>query len=267
MSSRRLALAAVAVLVVASLGISGCAKKAPLASSTQPVTAPTAIATPTPEPIATPAPVVVGVTSPVAGSAEREALLEAVRTKFGTTSQYYVYQLFAEGNTAVGDVNKVTGDRNRTFVAWAKNVSTWTVVWSAPYGSSKANKAAAAAALPTFSSELLGKIAWQLAKPPVTSEKSMLASLNLNSKKWAAVTMNGQGAPYKVTSIKVAKDAKGTWWGVAIVQPSPNAGNQFEALTYWAKFSNGAWSGQVQDPEPPAPSTYFPVSVLSKLGL
>lgn len=268
MSSRHIAVAAVAVLVVASLGISGCARKAPLAANTQPVTVPVATATPTPEPSATPTPpAVAGVTSPVSGSTERTALLDAVRKKFGTTAQYYVYQLFAEGNTAIGDVNKVTGDGNRTFVAWAKNGSTWSVVWSAPYGSSKANKAGAVAALPTFSSGLLGKIAWQLATPPVTSEKSMLASLNLNSKKWAAVTMDGQGAPYKVTSVKVAKDANGTWWGVVIVQPSPNAGNQFEALTYWAKFSNGAWSGQVQDPEPPAPSTYFPASVLSKLGL
>lgn len=267
MSVRRLAVAGFAVLVVASLGTFGCARKAPLASTT-PQTPVETTSAPTPEPSTAPTPAVVpGITSPVAGSAERTALLDAVRKKFSTTSQYYVYQLFIDGNTAIGDVNKVTGSGNRTFVAWTKNGSTWAVVWTTPYGSSKANKAGATAALPTFSSELLGKIAWTLAKPPVTSDKAMLASLTLNSKAWAKTEMAGQGSPYKVTSVKVAKDGNGVWWGVAVVQPSPDATNQFEALTYWAKFSGGAWKGQVQDPEPPAPSTFFPSSVISKLGL
>jgi hypothetical protein len=36
-------------------------------------------------------------------------------------------------------------------------------------------------------------------------------------------------------------------------------------MQFWAKYSGSTWSGEVQDPEPPAPSTYFPSSVLSKL--
>jgi hypothetical protein len=35
----------------------------------------------------------------------------------------------------------------------------------------------------------------------------------------------------------------------------------------WAKYSGKSWSGGVQNPEPPAPSTYFPSSIVSKLGL
>jgi hypothetical protein len=208
------------------------------------------------------------VTTPVAGSGERTALLNAVRKKLGTTSQLYVYQLYVLGDTAIADVEPVSGDGQRSFVALA-NGPKWTAVWAAPFGSSKANKASATAALPAFSSDLIDKVGWTVAKPPVTSEASMRASLSVNAKKWVENDIgSGQGQPYKITTLKVAKDSKGVWWGVITIQPGVDASGQpFEPYRYWAKFSDGAWSEQFLGTEPPAPSSYFPASVISKLGL
>ena len=66
--------------------------------------------------------------------------------------------------------------------------------------------------------------------------------------------------------MKVAQDAKGVWWGRAIVQPSATDTNSYESIEFWAKYTGGAWVGKAQDPEPPAPTTYFPSSVTGALG-
>jgi hypothetical protein len=77
--------------------------------------------------------------------------------------------------------------------------------------------------------------------------------------------MSGKGSPYKITLIKVAKDAGGNWWGRVVVQPTGNATNQYESIEFWAKYKNGSWTGRAQDPEPPAPTTYFPAGVVGTL--
>ena len=96
----------------------------------------------------------------------------------------------------------------------------------------------------------------------------MKTSLTSVAKSWSKSAMDGKGSPYKVTLVRVAKDSKtGTWWGHVVVQPTGDANNSYEPLDFWAKYSGGAWAGNVQDPEPPAPSTYFPKSVISQLDL
>ena len=94
----------------------------------------------------------------------------------------------------------------------------------------------------------------------------MVKSLSIASQKWTKSLMEGQGAPYEVTLVKAAQDAKGVWWGRAIVQPTATDTNSYESIEFWAKYSGGAWSGKAQDPEPPAPTTYFPASVTGALG-
>jgi hypothetical protein len=95
----------------------------------------------------------------------------------------------------------------------------------------------------------------------------MKTSLATAAKKWTKSLMNSVGEPYSVTTVKVAQDSKGVWWGRAVVQPASSAGNSYESIEFWAKYSSGAWTGTAQDPEPPAPATYFPSSVVGALGL
>jgi hypothetical protein len=252
-------------LLAAALAF-GCAKKtqvttAPVDSATK--TAPTtpAIATPTVEPVAE---VSEGpITSPAAGSDERTALLDAARKKLSTTSQFVVYQLYVQGDVAVADLETVSGGK-RQFIIF-KGAPEWDAAWVAAFGSAGASDTGVKKAVPSVSDELLGKLDWKYKKP--ASSAAMRASLSTASKKWAKSLMGGVGEPYSVTTVKVAKDSKGVWWGRVVVQPSPSAGNSYEAIEFWAKYTGGAWTGKAQDPEPPAPTTYFPSSVIGALGL
>jgi len=146
----------------------------------------------------------------------------------------------------------------------------WAAIGVTKFGSPAANAAATARALPRFSEELINKIDFKLSKtkPSSTpSETSLKNSLATAAKAGAKSAMDGKGTPYKVTLIKIAKDTKGIWWGHVVVQPSPDGSNEYESLNMWAKYSSGKWKCTIQDPEPPAPSTFFPSSVISKLGL
>jgi hypothetical protein len=208
------------------------------------------------------------ITTPATGSATRKALLDAARAELQSTTSFYVYQLYVQGDTALGDIDSVSKTKNgRVFVAWERTDGKWTAIAVSTFGST--NAATTARALPSFSSELISKIDWDLKKPSVsdssvgTSASALKASLSSAAKKWADTAMSGEGKPYQIAIIKVAKDNKGVWWGRVVVQPT----GSFERLQMWAKYSSGEWSGTVQDPEPPAPSTYFPSSVISKLGL
>jgi hypothetical protein len=277
MSAKRLAVLSAAALLATALLMSGCAKPAATPAAIAPTTVvPTNTAEPTQtsvEPSATAAQLSASgpITTPAAGSATRKALLAAARTKLGTTSTFYVHQLYLQGDTALGDIEALDNSAaGRVFVAWEKRNGAWVAIGETKFGSASASAASTARALPSFSAELIGKIDWRLAKPSTTgsgSASSMKASLTTAAKAWANTAMEGKGTPYKATLAKVAKDSKGVWWGHIVIQPTKDANNQYEPLNMWAKYSGNKWTGSVQDPEPPAPSTYFPSSVISQLGL
>jgi predicted small lipoprotein YifL len=278
MSGKRITLI-LAAAALATVALSGCVNRGPVVSphaSTTPsatssqVTTEQASVEPTRVvPVETAGPI----TSPKTGSEERKALLDAARLKLQTKSPYIVYQLYVQGDTALGDIEAETKDKNgRIVVAWERTNGKWAAIGATKYGSPAATAANTARALPSFTTELINKIDWALAKPkPVSgasaSSASMIKSLSSAAQTWSDTAMNGKGTPYKVTVAKVAKDSKGVWWGHAVVQPTGDASNSYEALNFWAKYSAGDWQGALQDPEPPAPSTYFPASVISKLGL
>ena len=250
--------------LLAALLVVGCAKKTPVTTTPKATTPSTAVSSSVvPTPVVVPPAEVAGgpITTPAAGSEARTALMDAARKKFGTTSQFVVYQLYAQGDYAVGDLEKVSGGK-RQFVAFKG--PEWEAEWVAPYGSASASAASAKSEVPGLSDELLAKINWKFKKP--ASSASMLASLTTTVKKWSKQMMGGAGQPYKVTLAKVAKDKKGVWWGRAIVQPSPSEGNAYESIEFWCKYGGGAWTGKPQDPEPPEPTTYFPSSVVGALG-
>jgi hypothetical protein len=276
MSAKRIAALSAAALLAATLLLSGCVKPTITPASTTPSTT---VATKTTdsgqtsvEPTrSTPLDATGPITTPPSGSAERKALLDAARDKLGSSTQFYVYQLYVQGDTALGDLEPLdSATTGRVFVAWEKRMDKWVAIGVTQFGSGAASAASTARALPSFSEQLISMIDWKLvrSKPTGTgSASSMKASLSTAAKAKAKSVMEGVGSPYKVTTIKVAKDSKGTWWGHVVVQPTGDANNQYESLNMWAKYSGGKWSTNVQDPEPPAASSYFPSSVISKLGL
>lgn len=119
MWTRRVAVSVVAMLAVA-LVLTGCApkKKATSTRSTSSSKAArTTSSTKTPDKTATtdPPSSTTGssttadassqsITSPASGSKERTALLNAARAKLGSGSQLYVYGLYEQGDTALGDL-------------------------------------------------------------------------------------------------------------------------------------------------------------------
>ena len=211
------------------------------------------------------------ITTPLAGTAERTTLLDAARTQLNIKSEFYVYQLFVQGDTALGDLEPVSKSLNgRMFVAWERRSGAWAAIAASKFGAPSANAADTARALPTFSTALIARIDWTLKKTspstntaPKVSATKVKDQLATSAKQWTKQLMTGTGTPYTVPIVKVAVDAKGVWWGRAVVQPTGG----FERVEFWAKYSGTKWSGKAQAPEPPAPTTYFPASVISKLGL
>jgi len=117
-----------------------------------------------------------------------------------------------------------------------------------------------------LSPALLDKMDWSVKKAaPAADAATMKAGLASSAKQWTKNLMSGKGEPYKVSTIGVAQDGSGKWWGRVVVQPTGDASNQYESIEFWAKATGTSWSGKAQDPEPPAPGTYFPSSVVSKL--
>jgi hypothetical protein len=253
-------------LLAAALSF-GCAKKtqvttAPVDTTVKSEPASPAVSTPVVEPV----PEVSDgpITTPATGSDERTALMDAARKKLSTTSQFVVYQLYVQGDAAVADLEMVSGGK-RQFVIFKGTPPEWDAVWVAAFGSAGASEAGAKKGVSGVSDKLLGKLDWKYKKP--ASSAAMRASLSTAAKKWTKSLMSGVGEPYSVTTVKVAQDSKGVWWGRAVVQPASSASSAYESIEFWAKYSGGAWTGKAQDPEPPAPTTYFPSSVIGALGL
>lgn len=272
MSRKSLLLVVLIALVLTAGSVAGCKKKATATTTPKKtaVTTETAEATTTAsDPVA---PAETGaIEKPAAGSALRTSLLNAARTYYSTTSEFRIKQLWAQGNTAVGELEQVTGGTGAVYLAWTG--PNWTVIWAAPSGGAGATKAGAAAALPTFSADLLGKMTWAVAQtsqttPPASEdEETVLAKLETAAQGWAQSAMNGKGKPYEILVSKVAKDASGNWWGIAYVQPTADESNSYEGLEYWCKYAGGKWTGELQDPEPPNPTNYFPAAVVEELEL
>ncbi|NTW28173.1 MAG: hypothetical protein HGA39_02260 [Coriobacteriia bacterium] len=258
----------VAALAVATMS-TGCKKNTPTAPAIIDVSTGTASATGTAGGKASVAVETGPITTPVSGNAAYTALLDAARKKYATTSQFRTYQMFAQGSTAIGEIEQITGGSGHIFVAWTG--PDWTVVWTAPATDTGATAAQAAAALPTFSADLLGKIKWPIVTAPtapaVLDEATLKASLETAGQAWAATTMSGNGKPYKTLVNKVAKDTSGTWWGVLYIQPTSDSKNDYQGLEFWCKYADGKWTSKLLGPEPPSPATYYPAAIVEVLQL
>jgi hypothetical protein len=96
----------------------GSTGSAPAATPADPAASQPAPTTPAEQPAAPAAPAAPGaVHTPQKDTAERKALMDAARAYFGTSSQFYVNQLYVQDNLAVGDIAAVKKGK-RTLVVW-----------------------------------------------------------------------------------------------------------------------------------------------------
>lgn len=255
----------IAAFIAIVLMTAGCAcTPQPKQTGTAASTVPTATPVETSTPSGGEATVSAGPTTPAKGSADRKALLDAARAKLGTSSEFYVHQLFVDGAQGVGDLESVN-TKSRWFVVWTGGPGDYKAVWTQSVGNGDAAKAAARSQVPDLKTALVDKLDWSVKKSLTQDAASMKSDLAASAKGWTKLLMNGKGSPYKVESCKVAQDSSGKWWGRVVIQPTGDSSNQYEPVEYWAKYAAGEWNGKAQDPEPPSPGTYFPSSVVSKL--
>lgn len=260
-TARSVSLALLAILVALSTGCSGGGS----APSTPTITGePTATAPATVAPAAGP------ITTPAAGSALRAELLEAASLGLGVSDRFTVYQLFVQDGAAVGDVLPAGG--SRTLFALSGGPDSWELVWSARFGSTQAN----ADALKDVGPEVFAGLAASLdfakkapstapkpsAKPAVAPTLASFEAFALKSaKSFAGATYAG---PFTIQA-RIAKDSKGAWWGNAVAEPA-EAG--LEPIGVWARYSGGAWTGEIADfSTEGADAGFFPSDVLAKLEL
>lgn len=271
MAFKRITLIVVVALSAAAVTLGGCTKPTAtqptgttLAPGSQVATAQASVEPTTPATINTTGPI----TSPAAGSSTRKELLNAARINLGSKLEFSVYQMYVQGDTALADLEPTTKTTiGRVFVAFERRSGAWVAIGALKFGGPASNAASTARALPSFSAELIAKIDWTMrkpgtkAKPQSASEATVKASLSTSALEWTKEQLSGSNTPYKVTMLNVAKDANGVWWGRVITAPTGG-----ERVQFWAKYDGSAWSGAAQDVEPPAPTTYFPASVVAKLG-
>lgn len=132
----------VATLLVICTGLVGCAESAtetPATIEPASVGAP-AVETTAPAPPETPVvspneglPIV----TPDKGTPDRTALMDAARAATGATQQFLVWQLLAQGDVAVGDIQEFFGEDStpgaRWLVVWERSDDGWKAVYHIPY--------------------------------------------------------------------------------------------------------------------------------------
>jgi hypothetical protein len=266
-STSRLATLALIVVVAAA---TGCASKSPTSAVPGPATSTIAPAKPasttaTP-PAAKPSAPAGKVKTLAAGSPLRIRIFKAAMDQLGMTGSVMVPQLFVQGDAAVGDLKPPTGQR--VFFAMTGGPDSWRLVWSAPFGSAKANAAALTAVDPGTFTDLARSLDFKLVVNTVTTDsgpgptlKCFQAYARKSAKDLAGTTYIGTFT----IQAKIAKDSSGTWWGNAIAEPS-EAG--LESIGVWGRWNGNEWIGEIADfSTEDADAGYFPASVLGQLAL
>lgn len=138
---KQLSVTTALILVVCALAAGGCSR--PVGQASAPSTpAPSqvdaeATAVPSPEPTQAAAAAVSNdgkpISTPKTGSTERTALMDAARAKTGSSAKFVVWQLFMQGDSAIGDLQETKNGGalgRRWLVCWHKTGSTWKATYS-----------------------------------------------------------------------------------------------------------------------------------------
>lgn len=263
-----------ALVVLAAL--TGCARPAsPPTPSPQPaaVTATAAAATPVgaqrppvPYPDGTetssgPAVSSGPVSTPPAGSIERKRILDAARTKLGTTAELLVVQLYVQAGVALADVAPAGAPAtDRRLMGLVRDGIAWKVRWSER--PADATRTSLRAAVPEASAALVAKLRFDA--PLAADDESVVRqSAEAAALRYARANGGASVGTLSVSQVRLAKDRQGDWWATVVVKPS-NAG--VEALPVYLERLSGTWKlidlGTGIEPQT---DTRFPSEVRGKL--
>lgn len=174
--------------------------------------------------------------TPAMGTSLRKRLMDAARSALNTSQQFVVYQLWVQGNVAVGDI-KPTASGQRHFVAWVG--PGWKVVWAQPYGGSKANAAKLARDVPQASSQLVARLNFHFVPGPDIA--ALKASARAKTAAWYNGLLRQIPSPHGravTTAARVYKDGDGVWWAGVGVQSSNRSLEGTDVI--WRR-SGGTW--------------------------
>ncbi|HEY5507001.1 MAG TPA: hypothetical protein VIK83_05845 [Coriobacteriia bacterium] len=253
-------------LAAAALALAACVAPPTDTGVTATTTTGTPVATssvaPTSTPVEVPAASAGPITSPGTGTALRAAILDAATAGLGVSGNVTVYQLYAQGSAAIGDIQPSTG--SRIFFAVTGGPDAWSLAWSAPFGSPQAKLASLQSAAPLVSPELAAKMSWTK-KVAVATKAPTLASFKAFALKSAKNMASGTYAGSFTITAKIAKDGSGVWWGNASAQPATDS---LDPIGVWGRYSKGKWTGEVADfSTEGADAAFFPGDVLPLIQL
>jgi hypothetical protein len=200
------------------------------------------------------------ITTPASGTALRKAVLKAAANGLGASGTLTVNQLFVQGGAAVGDVTTASG--SRSFFALTGGPEAWNVVWSAPFGSTRAKVEKLLDAAPEASPELAAKLDFSKTTPKPVKAPSLASFKSFALKSAQSMAAGSYDGTFTVNA-KIARDGSGEWWGNALLEPSDE---DLEWIGVWGHYAGGKWTGQIAEySEEDADAGFFPPEVLSAL--
>jgi len=263
-TSRLAALALLAILVGSATGCASDKTVPPIGGVETSAVAPSGAASATVA-TATPPAATGPVSSAAGGAAHHLSVFKAAMDQLGMSGTVTVPQLFLQGTAAVGDLKPTSGQR--MLFAMTGGPNSWHLVWSAPFGSSRANAAALTKVDPTVFKDLARALDFHKSvggttvAAPGPTLKSFEAYALASAKSVAGATYTGTFT----IQAKTAKDASGVWWGNAIAEPGDPG---LESIGVWGRWNGKKWVGEIADfSTEGAEAGYFPAGVLSKLAL
>lgn len=204
------------------------------------------------------------IVAPASGSASRAAILRALARSLVVSGSITVYQLYAQGGAAVGDVLLPTG--KRTFFALTGGPKSWSLAWSARFGTSAANADNLVTAVPKISATLVAKLDFKRAvAAKATVPAPSAASLKTFALKTASIITKGSYTGTFTVGVTLAKSSSGSWWGIAVLTLSDPT-QELEPITVFGHYSGTKWTGKIADTSSEDPeAAFFPADVITKL--
>jgi hypothetical protein len=251
-------------LACAALALVACSPSPTTGTTTVPPITPVATSSvaSTSTPVVVPAVSTGPITSPGTGTALRAAILDAVGTSLRVSGKITVIQLYSQDSAAIGDVRLSTG--SRVLFAVTGGPDSWSLAWSAAFGSSGAKIGALESAAPLVSPDLAAKMSWtkKVVQPATAPTPASFKAFALKSAK--SIAEASYTGTFTVTA-KIAKDGSGGWWGNATADPGDSG---LEPIGVWGRYAKGKWTGEIADfSTEDADAAFFPADVLAKLQL
>jgi hypothetical protein len=169
------------------------------------------------------------VVTPPQGDAVRAALMDAVRAKLGSSSQFYVLGLKTDGAWAVAALRSVDGGVGSWAALRNELPGGWVAFWTAPAGAGAAEAIKAADA--RFADPVLSAMDFSIDVGKPTVAEAEAAVLKFAKKAYPSIpTKTAKAAGMGI-------DSKGVWW----VQAWTDAGTKYEGEQWFAYYDGKTW--------------------------